>query len=233
MAAFTYRIAPDRIAFCYQIHSNSKIQKNLRGSSQIWACGNDNCPNKKKRRANSGATDPKDHAFTLQLFTCEFDELFPDASPVLLPQTLVHSIAQPVLSPTPGATLWKQSYKFQPWFAFTVFLFPWKRRAQSMWMTPSMTITQWMRPWLSLSKKSCQLYGNVCWIDFCCLWFDYHLVKSRKCRLESPLTMALFSPVYLQNHLCPSFDCEDLVNKNASLCLTLVVYINKACRNTY
>lgn len=70
-------------------------------------------------------------------------------------------------------------------------------------------------------------------LDFCCLWFDYHLVKSRKCRLESPLTMASFSPVYLQNHLCPSFDCEDLVNKNTSLCLTLVVYINKACRNTY
>lgn len=112
---------------------------------------------------DNGVKDPKDYAFMLPLFTCKFDELFPEGSPVLLSQTSVQSIVQPALSPTSESFLWKQLDKFHPWFAFPVFLYPWKRRAQSLWLTPSITITQCMKLWLSLSKKSHQLCGNICW----------------------------------------------------------------------
>ena len=69
----------------------------------------------------------EDHAFTLPLFTCKFDELTPGESIVLLSQTSVQSTAQPVLFPTPGSFLWKRSYKFHPWFAITNFLIPKKK----------------------------------------------------------------------------------------------------------
>ena len=103
----------------------------------------------------------EDHAFTLPLFTCKFDELTPGESIVLLSQTSVQSTAQPVLFPTPGSFLWKRSYKFHPWFAITTL----KKRAQNSWLSPLVTITQCVRLCLSLPKKSCQLCGNVCFYN--------------------------------------------------------------------
>jgi hypothetical protein len=58
-------------------------------------------------RVRMGGKILEDHTFSLPLLTCRFDELFPEGSPVLLSETSVHSIAQPVLSLTAGSFLYK------------------------------------------------------------------------------------------------------------------------------
>lgn len=112
-----------------------------------------------------GVKAPEDHAFTLPLFTCKLDELTPEESPVLLSQTSVLSVVQPVLFPTPGSFLWKQSYNFHPWFAFTNFLIPEKKKRKNLWPTSSVTINQCMGLCLPLSKKPCQFCRNVCFCN--------------------------------------------------------------------